>query len=442
MNQRAWLGMTLGAGGGLACVAILAAHQVQPFYGWLYPWAWFPTLLALDAGLAVREGRAPLLGRPRFALSLALWSVPVWLLFEFANLRLANWYYVSVPASRTLRWSGEALAFATVLPAIYLASRWLESLGVARDWRRPCFQVRPVHRAISRALGAGFLGLAAWRPDAFFPLLWGAVTLLLEPWNYNRDPRASLLGDLAAGRYARIVRLFGAGLAIGLLWEGFNYLAEARWIYTVPGLEGGKLFEMPVPGFLGFPVFALDCFVLYQTLTLLGVAVPGWGEARAGERWVRAGRLRRGVASTAAAGFTLLVLAGIDRWTVDSVQAGLAKLPGASPVVAAALLRAGVGSVPALARADAAALAGRAGLDAETAHALVAAARLANLQGLGATNAAALWAEGVRSPCALAGADPARVARAIRAERRGPNAARPARLRVWLRAARRVCRPG
>ena len=30
-----------------------------------------------------------------------------------------------------------------------------------------------------------------------------------------------------------------------LLWELLNSVARAQWIYTVPGLEGAKLFEMP-----------------------------------------------------------------------------------------------------------------------------------------------------------------------------------------------------
>jgi len=31
----------------------------------------------------------------------------------------------------------------------------------------------------------------------------------------------------------------------------------------VPILEHVKIFEMPVPGYLGFPAFALECFTMY-----------------------------------------------------------------------------------------------------------------------------------------------------------------------------------
>jgi hypothetical protein len=30
-----------------------------------------------------------------------------------------------------------------------------------------------------------------------------------------------------------------------------------------------KLFEMPLPGYLGFPAFALECFTMYVMLRLL-----------------------------------------------------------------------------------------------------------------------------------------------------------------------------
>ena len=102
---------------GLATVG--AARFVQPFYGWYYHWAWYPTLVALAAGYALAFGRPP--GTPRFALSLLFWSAPLWFLFELINFRLANWYYVYASASRLDRVVGAFGAFATVLPAIYLA---------------------------------------------------------------------------------------------------------------------------------------------------------------------------------------------------------------------------------------------------------------------------------------------------------------------------------
>lgn len=451
-TRRAATAAALLGAGATAAAAALARAGVEPFPTWLYQPAWYGLLLAAAAGLARRTGRPPLTAGQ--AISLLLWSVPFWYAFEAVNFRLANWYYVLLPAGAATRWIGCATAFATVLPALHLAHRWTTELGLARGWRTPAFRLRPVHLAAAGAAGIAFVALALWRPGVFFPLVWGALTLLLEPWNWRRDPDASLLADLARGRPGRIVRLLAAGLAVGLVWEGLNALALARWIYTVPGLEGMKLFEMPVPGYLGFPVLALDAFVAYRALVHLGVAVPAWTrddtapEGAPASEGAPAGPGRPAVrpVRTAAAALLAVILsaavqAGLDRWTVDSYRSTPAGLPGVTGAEAGALRSAGVGGVSELARADPARLAETSGLAREEAEDAVGAARLARLRGLGAENAAALRAAGVRSVCDLAAADEREVAEVVRRRRPTPRAGHPPRVRVWLSAARAAC-PG
>ena len=187
----------------------LSSAGVEPFPTWLYHFAWYGTLLALWGGLAWRDGRPPV-GAGE-AISLLFWSAAFWYVYELLNLRLANWYYVLVPEERWLRWGGTFVAFATVLPALRLGYAWMERVGLAEGWRRPRFEVHGGHLAALAAGGLAFVALALWRPRAFFPLVWGAATLLLEPWNWSRDPGSSLFGDLARGRYARIVRLLAGG---------------------------------------------------------------------------------------------------------------------------------------------------------------------------------------------------------------------------------------
>jgi hypothetical protein len=95
--------------------------------------------------------------------------------------------------------------------------------------------------------------------------VWLAWPLLLDPLNRTLD-RPSLLGDLEVGRRSRGLALLASGVLCGALWEGWNWLASARWSYTVPFLPQVKLYEMPVLGFLGFAPFALAVFALYQFL--------------------------------------------------------------------------------------------------------------------------------------------------------------------------------
>jgi hypothetical protein len=59
------------------------------------------------------------------------------------------------------------------------------------------------------------------------------------------------------------VNLVLSGFLCGNQLEFWNYWSRAKWHYTVPVLEGVKLFEMPLPGYLGFPAFALECFTMY-----------------------------------------------------------------------------------------------------------------------------------------------------------------------------------
>ncbi len=415
----------------LAASAVLMLRRVEPFVTYYYLFAWYPTLLALDAAQAARTGRYYLATRPRFALSLLGWSAVLWFLFELVNFRVANWYYVFLPPARPVRWAGTTLAFATVLPAIFLAERWLAARRAFERARSPRFRVgRGTLMAIGCA-GLLFVALSLTWPRIFFPLVWGALTLLLEPWNCRRDRTRSLLADLADGRPARVLRLLAGGLAIGFLWELYNIGARGKWIYTVPGLEEVKLFEMPLPGFLGFPVFALDCFVFYQSLVLARIAVPP-----ARHRPLR--RRRTAVAAALAVVFCAAVLLGMERWTVDSYVPRLEDLPGLEPAAAARLAATPYRDPFALAQAEPAAVARAASASPSQAATWVAAARLATLRGIGAGNCRLLWAAGVRTVAELAAADPDALSRRLQRLSDRPRAGWPPRVRVWVRAARRA----
>jgi hypothetical protein len=105
-----------------------------------------------------------------------------------------------------------------------------------------------------------------------WPLVWPSPYLaapvflgfvfLLDPIN-SRLGEASLLDDQVVIGWSRFNNLFLSGFLCGVLWEFWNYWAGAKWHYTVPIMENLKIFEMPVPGYLGFPAFALECFTMY-----------------------------------------------------------------------------------------------------------------------------------------------------------------------------------
>jgi len=92
--------------------------------------------------------------------------------------------------------------------------------------------------------------------------VWLGFIFLLDPLNAQLGGE-SLLADFRAGRSDRLINLALSGLLCGVLWEFWNYWAGAKWHYTVPIMENLKVFEMPVPGYLGFPAFAFECFTMY-----------------------------------------------------------------------------------------------------------------------------------------------------------------------------------
>jgi hypothetical protein len=408
----------------LAWGVLAVAHaglllEWQPLATWFYPLAWWSYIAILD-GLLARRGEAPLFTwPPRRLLGLGAASWAFWLLFEAVNLRIANWYYVGVPEMWPLRWLGISLSFATVLPLMEVTARALAPWRRLGPCRVPPVRVTEAGRAGLQGLGVLCLALPLAFPRYAFPLVWAFLPLLLDPANH-RAGRPSLLGEWERGSARRFVNLLLAGLLCGLLWEAWNFGAVGKWIYTVPFLSETKVFEMPPLGFLGFP-----------PLAVAGYAFTVWTSAL----WGRLRPALRPVFALAVLALGLSVLGGMDRHTVDAV---LPRLDGLTLLTAAERDRvrgAGIGTLGALARApDArlAALAREAGIDPARLAEARARARLARLKGMGHANAGRLWAVGVRDVASLAKREPEALYRAL-------GGAEPlARLKVWVRAARRA----
>jgi hypothetical protein len=245
---------------------------IEPFWSWNTPICWTGFILFAD-GMVFRARRASWLrSMPgEFALLAAL-SIPLWLVFELYNRFIHNWYYVGLPENRALRMFGYAWSFATIWPAIFEGA---ELVGLLRadktenETRNEIGHDGPAFPAVSTPLivaGAAMLiaPLVAPAPIASYLAapVWLGFACLLDPLN-ARAGCPSILADGAARRYDRLIDLLLSGLLCGLLWEFWNYWAGAKWHYTVPFLNRIKLFEMPLPGYLGFPPFAVECFAMY-----------------------------------------------------------------------------------------------------------------------------------------------------------------------------------
>jgi hypothetical protein len=214
------------------------------------------------------RGRSLLHDRGREFVMMAWLSVFFWLIFEIYNLRLANWYYVNVPPNPWLRDLAFLWSFATIFPGLFLTSEWMGGL-LQIDLAQRHIPPRRFGKwwTVSVVVGAAFLVIPPLLPYEIsrflFGFVWLGVIFALDPINH-RLGAPSLIAEWEQGRLGRTLALLAGGAVCGVLWEFWNFWAGAKWIYAVPILGDIKLFEMPVLGFLGFPPFCLECYVLYQ----------------------------------------------------------------------------------------------------------------------------------------------------------------------------------
>jgi hypothetical protein len=255
-----WLGLFT-----LICAEYLMFHGIEPAATYFSPVAWTSYILIADAAVFAITGHSRLREEPRGVLKMAALSIPLWLIFEAYNLRLANWAYVGLPQARIERWIGYGWSFATITPGIFMTAAIIESFGWFKQESRPVHFSRATDTAFV-VLGAAMLIvplLAPRRIAAYlFALVWLGFIFLLEPIN-RRLYLPSFEGDLARGSRARLYSFLAAGWVCGWLWEFWNYWARAGWIYTFPIGQQWKIFQMPAPGYLAFPVYALECFAMY-----------------------------------------------------------------------------------------------------------------------------------------------------------------------------------
>lgn len=262
LRWHGWLGLAI-----VAAAEILMFAR-QPFVStWFTPIVWTGYILLADGLILRKRGSSLLHDRLIEVPLMALLSILCWLVFEVYNLRLANWAYIGVPNAPIERTLGYAWSFATIFPGIFQTAELLDAYGVFSQTTRRPFRWTPARLSLSFAAGLGLVTIPIVLPRAIGAYLFGAVWLgyifLLEPVNY-RLGAPSIFRELEAGRAARLWQLLAAGMICGLLWEFWNYWASAKWIYIFPMFQNLKLFEMPVPGFLGFAPFALECFAMYS----------------------------------------------------------------------------------------------------------------------------------------------------------------------------------
>ena len=88
-----------------------------------------------------------------------------------------------------------------------------------------------------------------------------ALFFIFDPINYWLGNK-SILRQTAMGDWRTVIIFFAAALVCGFFWEMWNIYSWPKWVYTFPYLDGFKIFEMPLAGYLGYLPFGLELYAL------------------------------------------------------------------------------------------------------------------------------------------------------------------------------------
>ena len=245
---------------------------------WLLPREWLPGaylffplwlgyILVMDALVVLRSGTSLLTRSRRDFLLTFLVSAPAWWLFEVINWRTQNWEYLGAANfGRAQYLLLSSISFSTVMPAVFETAEWLRTFRwIDRFSRGPRLRATRGLALALLASGLAMLALTLLWPRIFYPLVWGAVFLMLEPLNILFG-RRSFFDDLQHGDWRPVIALSTGALCCGFFWEMWNYWSYPKWIYHTPGAEFLYIFEMPLLGYIGYLPFAWELYALRNVI--------------------------------------------------------------------------------------------------------------------------------------------------------------------------------
>ena len=423
---------------------IFLFKKVDPFYSWFYSFAWWSYILTIDAVIYRLRGNSLILSRTKEFFLMIPWSIFIWLIFEAANLSLENWYYINLPRSLLERWLGYAIAYGTVLPGMFETTELLEALGLLKDTRIKKTTLSSGGHSVLMLLGALCLASSLLIPEYFFPLIWVGFTFLLEPFIYRFGGK-SLLRGLEGGKPRKIYLLLIAGLICGFLWEFWNFWALTKWVYTVPSFDRSKGFEMPFLGFLGFPPFAVQAYLMYNSISLFRSA-RGWEESTYRLNPERRTRPITMILTAILIGaFSVLIFRAIDSKTVDSYTSRLEDAYWIEPQYRRELPKVGITSFDDLLlktrnKRERDELALRLLVPKELIIQWMEKAQLVQLKGLGIENLRLLEGVGIDSVSALAKEEPEALYDKIGQSFEGSVPPRKEMIGIWVKEAQKKVR--
>jgi hypothetical protein len=273
-----------------------ASRLVFPIWGWAallwlvacwtlawtrFPWfesfqqhtftpLWLGYIGVVNALTMRRAGTSLVVREPARFFALFPLSALFWWFFEYLNRFVANWRYTGIGDFDALEYTFFAtLAFSTVLPAVTSTAEWLGTfprLDAAFARWHPLHILRPkAVAALVLALTTLSLAALGVLPEYVFALVWispVSVIICLQALG----GRPTVLAPLEDGDWRDIARFSAAALVCGFFWEMWNSGSLARWEYSVPHVDGLRIFEMPLLGYAGYLPFGIECAAIAALL--------------------------------------------------------------------------------------------------------------------------------------------------------------------------------
>ncbi len=235
-------------------------------------WAFFPLwlgfCLTIDGIVFLRKGTSLLKRNLKKYIMLFIISVPVWWLFEVFNSFTQNWFYEGKEYYSDLEFFILAsISFSIVIPAVFECAeltgtfKWIRNLKFG-------WILKPTSKLIILFwfLGILTLILEIIFPKIFYPLIWITVYFIIEPINIKMNNR-NLISYTSGGNWKPVLSLAIGCLICAFFWEMWNYYSYPKWYYYLPMVNCLHVFEMPLPGYIGYIPFSIELFAVYNFIT-------------------------------------------------------------------------------------------------------------------------------------------------------------------------------
>jgi len=230
-------------------------------------WGFFPLwlgyCLTIDAIVLRKRGTSLLTRSPKKYIGLFLISAPCWWLFELFNAHVQNWQYMGKENFTNIEYALFAsLSFSTVIPAVFGSAELVSTFGWVKKINIP-FSLKPSSSTLLTFFTLGvflLISIFKWR-DTFYPFVWISIFFLIEPMNIKLG-FSSLLNYTEKGNWQSVISISVGCLICAFFWEMWNFYSYPKWIYHLPHVNAPKLFEMPLPGYIGYIPFSFELFAL------------------------------------------------------------------------------------------------------------------------------------------------------------------------------------